>query len=124
MMVVARESEVLPESLRGQQNLFRQIRQHAKANNDKGPDHLPAESLIAVLHAHSRLPWRKCFDSDPRSIARRILDSKRLADLLTRNPEMKDADPKGADPIAIPGKTPRPTSVLTREKGHEEIPKP
>ncbi|MCU0749978.1 MAG: hypothetical protein MUF13_10590 [Akkermansiaceae bacterium] len=75
MMVVAGESGSLPEALHAQQNLFREIRQHAKANNDKRPIKSPAESLIAVLHAHSRLPWRKFFDSQPRAIARRILDS-------------------------------------------------
>lgn len=75
MMVVAGESESLPVALQAQQNLFREIRQHAKVNNDKRPIKSPAESLIAVLHAHSRLPWRKCFDTDPMAIARRILES-------------------------------------------------
>jgi hypothetical protein len=75
MMVVAGESEGLPVALHAQQDLFREIRQHAKANNDKRPIKSPAESLIAVLHSHSRLSWRKCFDADPRAIARRILES-------------------------------------------------
>lgn len=75
MMVVAGEQATLPPQLRAQQNLFREIRQHAKTHNDKRPIKSPAESLIAVLDAHSHSRWQKWFDSSPGPIARRILDS-------------------------------------------------
>lgn len=75
MMVVAGEQATLPPELQAQQNLFREIRQHAKASNDKRPIKSPAESLIAVLEMHSHSRWQKFFDSSPDPIARRILDS-------------------------------------------------
>jgi hypothetical protein len=75
LMVVAGEMATLPEEFKAQQNLFREIRQHAKASNDKRPIKSPAESLIAVLDAHSRSSWRKFFDPDPGPIAKLVLES-------------------------------------------------
>lgn len=74
MMVVAGEQASLPPGLQAQQNLFREIRQHAKASNDKRPIKSPAESLIAVLEMHSHSRWQKLFNPAPGPIARLVID--------------------------------------------------
>jgi hypothetical protein len=73
MMVAAWENATLPAPAKAQHDVFRMIRQHAKAANDKRPIKSPAESIIAVLEGLSQMRWRKFFDQDAASIAGRIL---------------------------------------------------
>jgi len=60
-----------------QNELFREVRQHASAAQDRRPMKSPAESLLALINDHTAgtTKWEKVYHSEPIHVAKKIIRS-------------------------------------------------
>lgn len=77
MMVVDFAGSSKSPPVFAQNELFREVRAHARSHKDRRPIKSPAESLLSLVNDHTpgNARWEKVFGPEPQPIARRIIRS-------------------------------------------------
>lgn len=75
LMVIDAEGEQKTPAVYAQNELFKEIRGHAKASKDRRPVKSPAESLLKLINQHSssQQKWKKIFRPDSAPVAALIV---------------------------------------------------
>ena len=75
MMVVDFTGSSKSPPVFAQNELFREVRSHARAANARRPMKSPAESLLTLVNDHTAgdATWEKVYDPDPTPVARKII---------------------------------------------------